>query len=293
MEEVATAIGETAEALGVGDALEAVTEAITGPAVDALAVEAPVEQTEAPAEVAVEQPAVEAPVEQPKRKKIAKGTRKVKGKVKTQPKTLEEWIEARVRDPKTFRLTSEGNALAPAIGSGNRELILDIPKKSPATAEQIEQYYAEREASIKDAKTNYAEARRALYNVHKQYKAGVATISDYLLANKQVNEAEQMLIASGVKERSTKIAQPTPLLRDLYPEAKNTDKKTPIDIYELRRVSLPWSVLLVDAPPEVLLEDEAVAEAPAQQAPPPEPTDEERERARVGAIIATRRRIKK
>lgn len=280
MEEVATAIGETAEALGVADALEAVTEAITGPAGDALAVETP---AEAPAEQ---------PVEQPKRKKVVKGTRKIRGKVKTQPKTLEEWIEARVRDPKTFRLTSEGNALAPAIGSGNRELILDIPKKSPATAEQIDQYYAERETNIKDAKSNYAEARRALYNVYKQYKAGVATISDYLLANKQVVEAEQILIASAVKERSTKISQPTPLLRDLYPEAKNSDKKPSYDIYELRRVSLPWSTLLVDAPPEVLLEDEAVAEPPVQEAPP-QPTDEEYNRARVGAIIATRRRIKK
>lgn len=212
-------------------------------------------------------------------------------KVKEQPKTVEEWLEARIKEPSVFTLSSEGNLVAPAVKSGESEIILDCPQYYNASKGQIQNLLQKRSEKISELKIKYSKARRNLFEIYKEYKAGIATIDQVLTANKEVSEAEQELLMTATSGRAVRIAMPDPMARDLLPEEKKSDKKVSDSVYIVDKYRYSWDLFFTDKPPEIELEPAAPVEVSAL--PEPQPTDEASAAARTGAIIGQRRRIKK
>ena len=68
----------------------------------------------------------------------AGGKVRASAKVTRQPKTVEEWLEARKKQWKTFKTTPEGALLSPAVQPGDTELIITTTPRVPASKEHIE-----------------------------------------------------------------------------------------------------------------------------------------------------------
>ena len=227
-----------------------------------------------------------------------KKTRKKRRLVKSQPTTVDEWLDSRILEPSLFSMTSEGNFKVPEINPGDRETVLDCPQYYSASSASIREFMASRQEKLKEAKQQYAESRRFLLSMHKQYKANQASLADVLTANKQVTEAEQFLITAAYAERSTRIAMPPPLLKNILAEANNVYAldgiKMPYSVIQVDRTFIPWSTFFTKTPPAEQPQDSLPEVTGPAPAPEPSTNDQDRDRtgARTRAIIASRR-IKK
>jgi hypothetical protein len=176
--------------------------------------------------------------------KTLKTSKSKKGADITQPKTVSEWLDAKIKKPSLFTLTSEGNLRIPPIQSGESEHILDTPEYEAESGDNLKTYFKDRSEKITTIKENYSEARRYLFKIYREYKSGRATVSEYLIANKQVVEAEQMLIMNAIQERSIQTVIPQPLLRDLLPEEIKSKRTVPHQVYQLQRTVYSWPLFL-------------------------------------------------
>ena len=223
-----------------------------------------------------------------KRSKEEKSQRKTKkkSKLKVQPKTVDEWIQARITDPARFGFSSEGNLVAAPVESGDTEKIIDLPTYYKASSKQIQDFIKNREEKIAEYKEQYSEARRALYRTHKEYKAGTASIDNVLTANKQTIEAEQNLISAAIVSRASKTLYPDPLLSDILLDQRRTEKKVPISVSAVERTLYPWNLFITTTDPATLADH-------ADPANPTEPAKKKLNSAQIGAIIARRKKIAK
>ena len=176
--------------------------------------------------------------------KTLKTSKSKKGADIVQPKTVSEWLDAKIKKPSLFTFTSEGNLRIPPIQSGESEHILDTPEYESETPDNLKTYFKDRTEKITTIKENYSEARRYLFKIYREYKSGRATVSEYLIANKQVVEAEQLLIMNAIQERSIQTVLPQPLLRDLLPEENKSKRTVPHQVYQLQRTVYSWPLFL-------------------------------------------------
>lgn len=176
--------------------------------------------------------------------KTLKTSKSKKGADIVQPKTVSEWLDAKIKKPSLFTFTSEGNLRIPPIQSGESEHILDTPEYESESADNLKAYFKNRTEKITTIKENYSEARRYLFKIYREYKSGRATVSEYLIANKQVIEAEQLLIMNAIQERSIQTVLPQPLLRDLLPEENKSKRTVPHQVYQLQRTVYSWPLFL-------------------------------------------------
>ncbi len=231
-------------------------------------------------------------------------------KVKKQPTTGLEWVEARTLEPKKFTYTEEGDYYAPAINPGENDRTIVPAEVLPASREMIVENYKKRFEEIKQAQANLAQARRDSAEVYHNYKSGVpgVTKNDILSANLRVRDAEQAYVCIAHPSR-TIVEPPKPLeIRDLDPENKHETRKNWDPVYMLQSTSFPWQLSWAMDPASIEEERRRCAEkmkpketavaanAPVANVPAVPVNEEEAQRkaeARKAAIIAARTRAKR
>ena len=231
-------------------------------------------------------------------------------KVRKQPTTGLEWVEARTIEPKKFTYTESGDYYAPAINPGENDRTIVPAEVLPASREIIVENYNKRFQEIKDSQLLLAQARRESTEIYHNYKSRVpgVTKSDVLMANLRVRDAEQAYICIAYPARTIVEPQVRLQIKDLDPEQKFDVRKNWDDVYILQQTSFPWQLSWIMDPASIAEERRRCAEkmkptvnaAPANMPPPNAPgpvMDEEEEarkaQARRNAIIAARTRAKR
>ena len=231
-------------------------------------------------------------------------------KVRKQPTTGLEWVEARTIEPKKFTYTESGDYYAPAINPGENDRTIIPAEVLPASRDLIVENYKKRFEEIKQAQTILAQARRESTETYHNYKSGVpgVTKSDVLAANLKVRDAEQGYICIAYPARTIVEPEVRLQVKDLDPELKFDTRKNWDEVYILQQTSFPWQLSWAMDPASIEEERRRCAEkmkplgntGPAN-APPPnvpvpvvDPEEEARRaQARKNAIIAARTRAKR
>jgi hypothetical protein len=117
-----------------------------------------------------------------------------KKKTLPQPRTVNEWLEAKLKYPHTFVTNKDGNLVVPPNTAGSTETILEIKPEVPASASYIQEFFKKRLESLKEPEELYTVAKRNLQQTMSLYKSGQATVSDVLDANQIVQDEERKLI---------------------------------------------------------------------------------------------------
>lgn len=116
-------------------------------------------------------------------------------KIAKQPTTVDEWVKAKGLYPSYFTFTPEGDLISPPTRDSEQQKIIVVPRMTPKSSEQIQDFFKERKESLKEPAEQYAAAKRALQQMMIAYKAAPGSISDndILIANQQVHDAECIL----------------------------------------------------------------------------------------------------
>jgi len=117
-----------------------------------------------------------------------------KKKALPQPRTVDEWLKAKLKKPYDFVTNKDGNLVVPSSAAGTAETILEIRPEVPATNEYIQEFFKKRLESLKEPEEMYTTAKRNLQAIMTSYKSGQATISDVIDANQTVHDEECKLI---------------------------------------------------------------------------------------------------
>jgi len=117
-----------------------------------------------------------------------------KKKGPTQPRTVDEWLNAKIKKPYDFVTNKDGNLVIPSSVAGTAETILEVTPEVPATKEYIQEFFKKRLESLKEPEEMYTAAKRNLQKIMSSYKSGQATISDVIDANQTVHDEECKLI---------------------------------------------------------------------------------------------------
>ena len=150
---------------------------------------------------AVLEPQPENPQPQPKTKAKSKAKTKsktekkdrVSRKVKTQPRTIEEFYLARGIDPIHFKINSSGDLVAPPVKDGDIEKIFTLPTYRSLTTQEIQHKDAKRREKIAKAENTVQEAQTILRDTLTKFRNGEVYASDVVIANQDVSEAEKAL----------------------------------------------------------------------------------------------------
>jgi hypothetical protein len=126
-----------------------------------------------------------------KEDKVAK-VAKVYG-ILQQPKTIEEWIAAKKKNPNKFGYTPEGDLVLSPVRQGEDEKVLVIPKYVPASTGQIQEFFKKRAQEITEPQEQFALAKQGLRKVVEAYKNGQMTALDVKNANQQTKDADALL----------------------------------------------------------------------------------------------------
>jgi len=169
-------------------------------------------------------------------------TRKKRTTVKKQPSTVKEWLEAKVRFPKTYLVSPDGRLISPPSNPGEQEKLIVIEPRIPAPIEFIEGKFKERSDAIKTAEEQFTEARRSLQRTIEAFRKGMMSASDVVIANQQVKEAETVLMEQAVQPRSIyALGDPTPEVRQIRFENPYLKNKVSDPVYVLQRTTFPWT----------------------------------------------------
>ena len=217
----------------------------------------------------------------------ARKTRKKSKYVAKQPKTIQEWLAAKIKFPFSYGVTPEGMLVAPPSKPGDIEKVFVLEPRVFAPKEHIASEFEKRSEEIRVAEEQFTEARRNLQRVVQAYRQGLTTTAEVVIANQQTKEAEAFLIEKAVAPRSIETITPTPEIRDILLNNQYIKNKFPDPVYCLKRGAFPWTKFYINP------KDIVVAEAPTEPEPAPEPKTEpepepEISAAKRGAIIAAK-----
>jgi hypothetical protein len=110
--------------------------------------------------------------------------------IRTQPRTVDEWLVARAKFPSEFTVNQDGDLVSPAFKDGTASSVIELRPEVPASKEHIQTFFTKRLEGLKEPEEIYTSAKRHLHEVIRSYKAGQATIADVLGANQDVHDAE-------------------------------------------------------------------------------------------------------
>lgn len=208
-------------------------------------------------------------------------TRK-KTKIATkQPKTIEEWLLAKVKFPYSYGVNPEGMLIAPPSKPGDIEKVFVLEPRLPASKDYIIGEFEKRSVEIKDAEEQFTEARRSLQRTVLAYRQGLTSAAEVVIANQQVKEAEAFIIEKAVSPRSIVDVEPTPEIRQILLDNIYAVNKFADPVYCLKRGTFPWTNFYSDPSQEV--EDKPI---PVQETPKIDSI--KTNNAKLGAIIAAK-----
>jgi len=218
----------------------------------------------------------------------AKKTRKKSKFATRQPKTIDDWLAAKVKFPNSYGVSPEGMLIAPPSKPGDIEKTFVLEPRLPAPKDHIIAEFEKRSAEIKTAEEQFTEARRTLQRTIEAYRQGLVTAAEVVIANQQVKEAEAFLIEKAVSPRSIIVVEPTPEIRQVLLDDQYAVNKFADPVYCLKRGTFPWtnfySIPTFEAPVKEEAkeqeEDKALTEAAEAAA--------KANAARRGAIIAAK-----
>jgi len=222
----------------------------------------------------------------------ARKTRKKSKYTTKQPKTVQEWLEAKVKFPFSYGVTPEGMLVAPPSKPGDIEKVFVLEPRVFAPKEHVASEFEKRSNAIRDAEQQFTEARRNLQRVVQAYRQGLTTTAEVVIANQQTKEAEAFLIEEAVAPRSIVTVEPTPEIREILLNNQYIRNKFPDPVYSLKRGTFPWTNFYIN-PKDIVLAP-TVPSAPSMPSEPsvpsePEaPTEPEISAAKLGAIIAAK-----
>jgi hypothetical protein len=208
--------------------------------------------------------------------------------MKKQPKTVEEWLEAKVKYPQSYPISPEGLLISPPSKSGDTEQQIPLNPRRMADKAYIQEQFAKRGEEIKEAEEQFTASKRNLYTVVEAYEKGLASAGDVVLANQQVKDAEAFVIEKATAPRFVDTVAPVPEVRQILMENQYLTNKMADPVYILRRATFPWTNFYKIPEPEPIASPPP-EEQPQQKSPKPELTEEQK-KARTGAIIAARKR---
>lgn len=198
-----------------------------------------------------------------------------------QPKTKDEWLEARrkSRDPNWFTVNEEGNLLSKPTQKGDVELVIEIEPQVPASDSHILEQMGAKLSRIQEAESAYVNPKRQLFDAYRHYKAGAMTASQYVLENQKVRDAECMINSLAKDPRSIEF-KPDLMGRDLNLTDIYDTRKIVEPVVSLYSVRFPPTYFWMDKPTEKM---ELSEEITSQEEKVPQKNDSER--ARLAAII--------
>ena len=238
-----------------------------------------------------------------KTEKKTKGKGKDKGrcarcarsKVRTQPKTVEEFYAARARAPELFTINDKGELVVPPVKEGvDIQRILTLPTyRELTTKEKIELEVSRRE-KIAAAEEAVQEAQHKLRETLLEYRNGDVYASDVVLANIEVMNREKDLQAKAWHLREVEEIDSIDTNKVLL-DMPYEERKMAYSVYKLRRYPINFQEQYVsEAPLDVALEEQEVLANPTenesragqQQQQPMTAAD----RGRLGGILKIRRK---
>jgi len=218
-------------------------------------------------------------------------TRKKRQIASKQPKTIDEWLDAKVKYPATYNVTPEGMLISPPSKSGESEIIIPLESRVFATAKLINEEFEKRAEQIKEAEEQFTEARRNLQRITEAYRQGAVSASDVVIANQQVKEAETFLVDKAVSPRSIVTVEPSPVVRDILLDNRYLVNKMADPVYIVKRATFPWTYFYANQ--QDLIEEVEVEEVEEQEQESSNTNRSAEERARIAAIIRARAAKKK
>lgn len=209
--------------------------------------------------------------------------------MKKQPTTVDEWIEAKKKFPKSYTVSPEGTLLAPPSVAGETERQISLTPRILASMESVQAAFAKRKEDVQAAEVAATAARRALHSVVDAYKRGEASAGDVVIANEEAKVAEAAVIQLAVAPREADVVIPDPEIRQLLLDNPYLVNKVADDVFQVRRATFPWTLFYEPAAKQ----EEKVAEPVAATAPSAAAATVESDaaaKAMQGAIIAARKK---
>jgi len=229
--------------------------------------------------------------------------KKEKQKVFSQPKNVEEWLNAKILSPSLFKVTPEGMLISPPIESGDIERIIPLESRIPATVKHIEEQFAKRTEEVKVAEENFTEARRSLQRIVDAFRRGMASTGDVVIANQQVKEAEAFLVQKATMNRKVDYVNPQPQVRELFLDNRYIEDMMKDPVFKIYRGNFPWTYYyefkgefdndLIEPVQEKTQQNDLEEEMPQQtQEPVQELTQQQiqSQKAKIGAIISAKKK---
>jgi hypothetical protein len=212
-------------------------------------------------------------------------------KVKTapaaeQPKTKEEWLEQKLKNPNKYGMTAQGD-----LESYDGGLTIELIPKVPASVEYIKEQFAKKTEERAQAQQAYTQAKNELYQLVQGFNASGKNTTDasvIMNANQKVHDAECIL------NSLTKDPRRTERLVDL--KGRDLQIDNPYDVSKIADpvitgmyTTFHWNLFWMTKPQELIQE-----QIPAEEASPQPMQGGKREKtadekARIWAIIRAKR----
>ncbi len=205
--------------------------------------------------------------------------------MKKQPTTVDEWIEAKKKFPKSYTVSPEGTLLAPPSVAGETERQISLTPRILASMASVQAAFAKRKEDVQAAEVAATAARRALHSVVDAYKRGEASAGDVVIANEEAKVAEAAVIQLAVAPREADVVIPDPEIRQLLLDNPYLVNKVADDVFQVRRATFPWTLFYEPAAKQ----EEKVAQ-PVPSAAAATVESDAAAKAMQGAIIAARKK---
>lgn len=214
---------------------------------------------------------------------------KLRLEIGKQPTTVDEWLRAKVKLPKIFTMTEEGDLFTPPIATGDRgDLTIVYPQDVLTTLDEQTEFLRTRVADGKEPEEVYAQAKRRLREVIEAYGSGQVSTHDVVEANQNVHEAECILNA---KMKGSRYVERLDGVMERQLTLNVYDTQTyPLPVFMEQYTLLPWKMFWK----KQSLDESEINQQPIQlqPSPPSPPSERDAQAVRTGAIIARRIRAK-
>jgi hypothetical protein len=231
---------------------------------------------------------VSEPQEKKKRIKKDKKTDK-KPKLRSQPKTIEEFFIARAREPSYFTINDRGELIAPPIKSDDVERRFTIPSYRTLTTQERIELETIRKETISVAEEAVQEAQRELREKLLAYRNGDVYASDVVLANIEVAQKEKELQAKAWSLRQVNDIESI-ATNELFHDMPYEERKVSHPVFKFRHYPYDLQTLYVSegAAPEEQQEQQPQGEPESQ--PQQQQPMTAADRGRLGGILKIRRK---
>lgn len=118
------------------------------------------------------------------------------------PTKIEEWFEAKIKEPSMFKTNEDGNLVVPPYKEGESEIIFEIHPKVEASTQHIKAEFESYREELKEPEEEFTRLKRELHDVLRLYHSDQATVQDVLDANHAVNVAQCKLNSLYKKTRT-------------------------------------------------------------------------------------------